>query len=146
MAKADKPLIKFSDYTAVELMSLITADMSLTIEQVEAIEKGAKVVRDRTEAERLEKGRKEAQEALEALAKKLGLKVSQIAPKAKERTIAVKYRDDKGNEWAGQGATPKWIVESGKHPMEFVLPEYKDEQEKRWKKFEEEKAKEKKAA
>ena len=52
------------------------------------------------------------------------------------KQFKVKYKDDKGNEWAGQGATPKWIVQSGKHPLEFVLPEHKEKQTERWKQAE----------
>ncbi len=117
MAKTDKPeLVRFSGYSAVELMSLITADMNLTIEQVEAIERGAKVVRDRTEAERLEKAHKE----LEAVAAKYGISKHQLWFKgatAKGRKLPVKYKDDKGNTWTGQGAKPKWMGD--KDPSEF---------------------------
>lgn len=135
--KAVETDLILSIYLEDELTQAIIEDGLLTIEQLDAIQKGIDAVREKTENERLERGRKEAQEALEALAKKLGLKVSQIAPKAKERTIPVKYKDDQGNEWAGQGATPKWIVRTGKHPLEFVLDEHRDEQEKRWKKIKE---------
>jgi DNA-binding protein H-NS len=29
-------------------------------------------------------------------------------------TVAIKYRDDKGNTWTGRGKTPRWLVEAEK--------------------------------
>ena len=30
----------------------------------------------------------------------------------KGRSVAVKYKDNAGNTWAGRGATPRWMVEA----------------------------------
>ena len=29
-------------------------------------------------------------------------------------TVAIKFRDDKGNTWTGRGKTPRWLVEAEK--------------------------------
>jgi DNA-binding protein H-NS len=39
-----------------------------------------------------------------------------VAKKTKKTrgTVAIKYRDDKGNTWTGRGKTPRWLVEAEK--------------------------------
>jgi DNA-binding protein H-NS len=75
---------------------------------------------------------------VKALMKKLGVTIEDLAdektkgrrgrpPKAQTEgsaqktkvkksrgTVAIKYRDDKGNTWTGRGKTPRWLVEAEK--------------------------------
>jgi DNA-binding protein H-NS len=40
------------------------------------------------------------------------------------RTVAVKYKDDKGNTWTGRGRTPLWLVaaeKAGKKRQSFLI-------------------------
>jgi DNA-binding protein H-NS len=44
--------------------------------------------------------------------------------KLKGKKAAIKYKDDKGNKWAGRGLAPKWIVEAekaGKNRSQFAV-------------------------
>ena len=52
-----------------------------------------------------------------------GRKPGSTAPKAKG-TVAIKYKDDKGNTWTGRGKTPRWLVEAetnGQARAQFLI-------------------------
>lgn len=88
-----------------EIMEFIRSG---TVEQLQAMKGLIEQRLEETEKERIEEARKE----MEALAAKHGVSLHQVFFKggsAKGRKLPIKYKDDKGNTWTGQGAKPKWM-------------------------------------
>ena len=88
--------------------------------ELENLQGAIEVRLEETEKERVADVRKRFEE----MCKEEGLAPSQVwfngkGGGAKGRKLPVKYKDDKGNTWTGQGAKPKWMGD--KDPGEFKI-------------------------